>query len=177
MICSIPICLWRLCDTLAWVDTKNGMFIVKSAYHLAAVGGEATNGSTSDTTVAVLQWKNIWNIRGPPVVKTFLWQACNEILPTGNNLHRKGIISDSLCPICGVANETVGHILWNCSSACAVWLECLKPIHRCSLLDDSFTNIMDMLYRKLDADQLQLVAITMRLLWRRRNTWVFDGAF
>jgi hypothetical protein len=58
-----------------------------------------------------------------------------------------------------------------------VWLECLKPIHKCSLLDDSFINIMDMLYQKLDVDQLQLVAITMRLLWLRRNTWVFDGVF
>jgi hypothetical protein len=52
-----------------------------------------------------------------------------------------------------------------------------EPIHKCSLLDDSFTNIMDMLYRKLDADQLQFVAITMRLLWLRRNTWVFYGVF
>jgi hypothetical protein len=82
LICSIPICSRRLSDTLAWVGTQNGMFTVKSAYHLAAVGGEAANGSTSDNTIAVQQWKTIWNIRGPPVVKTFLWQACNEILPT-----------------------------------------------------------------------------------------------
>jgi hypothetical protein len=60
------------------------------------------------------------------VVKTFLWQACNDILPTRANLHKKGIVSDSLCPICGRDGETVAHILWTCPSVVYVWTECMK---------------------------------------------------
>jgi hypothetical protein len=35
MICSLSACPRRGMDTLAWAYTKNGVFTVRSAYHLA----------------------------------------------------------------------------------------------------------------------------------------------
>jgi hypothetical protein len=46
---------------------------------------------------------------------------CNEILPTRSNLHKKKIVEDDLCPICGQDQESTLHILWTCSSAIDAW--------------------------------------------------------
>jgi hypothetical protein len=177
IICSMPICPGRQRDRLAWVGTKNGDYSVKSAYHLANDMGEAEKGSCSDSMPTAHQWKLVWNIAGSRVVKTFLWQASNDILPTRANLHKKGILSDPLCPVCGLESETVVHILWSCPSASDVWLECMKSIHKCSLTEDTFMNLLEMLQRRLDAEGMQLVAVVARLLWLRRNKLIFEGLF
>ena len=52
-------------------------------------------------------WKAIWKIKGSKVVKTFLWHACNNILPTRELLFKKRITSDPLCPICGLVAESI----------------------------------------------------------------------
>jgi hypothetical protein len=109
------------------------------------------------------------------VVKTFLWQACNEILPTRANLHRKKIISDPLCPLCGRESETAGHVLWTCVVAQDVWAECLKSIHKCVASTETFVNILEVLRSRLAEEQLKLVVVIARLLWLRRNRWVFKG--
>ena len=110
-------------------------------------------------------------------MKTFLLQACSEILPTRANLFQKHIISSPLCPICEVESETVAHVLWACPTAKDVWIESFKSIHKCSYLNTNFADIVEMLFNQLEEDQLQLFAVTSRLIWMRRNKWVFDGEF
>jgi ribonuclease HI len=177
LICSIPICPGRQRDRLVWVGTKNGVYSVKSAYHLARECSEAARGSCSDSTAESQQWKNVWHLKGPPIVKTFLWQACNEILPTRANLYRKGIISDPLCPICGLESETVGHILWSCPSASDVWAICMPTIQKCSLTEDTFANILEMMRCRLEDNQMQHWTVIARLLWLRRNKFIFENGF
>jgi hypothetical protein len=110
-------------------------------------------------------------------VKTFLWQACSEILPTRANLFRKKFISSPLCPICELETETTTHVLLECPAAKDVWVDSLKAIHKCSSLNGNFAAIVDMLLTRLEKDQLQLFAVTACLLWLRRNSWVFNGEF
>ena len=61
-------------------------------------------------------WQTCWKLRVPNVVKMFLWKALN-------NLYKKGVTKDSLCPICCLEEETVAHCLWECSAARDVWGE------------------------------------------------------
>jgi hypothetical protein len=177
LICGIPICPRRQGDRLEWVGTKNGIYSVKSAYHLAKEQFESTNGSCSSYSQTSQQWNKVWRIKGAPVVKMFMWQACSEILPTNANLYRKKIIDSPLCPVCELESETVAHVLWACPAAKDVWLESLKSIHKCSLTCANFGAIVDMLDDRLEEDQMQLFAVTARLLWLRRNRWVFHGEF
>jgi hypothetical protein len=51
----------------------------------------------------------------------FLWRACNNILPTKENLYKKKIIDDPKCAICGGDIETLGHVIWSCAVPCDVW--------------------------------------------------------
>lgn len=97
--------------------TKNGEFFVRSAYHLAKDIAEVGKGSCSSNKPLTNIWKEVWSIKGPGVVKNFLWKAWNNILPTRENLKRHGITEDALCPICGRCMETISHILWSCESA------------------------------------------------------------
>ena len=75
-------------------------------------------------------WKVVWKVKGPPVVNLFLWKAYRDILATKENLFRRKIVHDPLCPICGLKIETMGHILWNCGSGKDVWLESTRKLQK-----------------------------------------------
>lgn len=66
-------------------------------------------------------WKNLWSLHVSGVVKIFLWNACNNFLLTKENLFKKKVMSDPLCPMCGVEVENTCHILWHYPSLCDVW--------------------------------------------------------
>lgn len=107
------------------------------------------------------------------MVKTFLWQACNNVFPTKELLFKWHIISDLLCPICCLATETIRHMLWSCPSAKDVWKECSPKIHKCTSDEIDFLHIMAKLMERLD--QLQFVATVARQVWIRRKSIVFGG--
>jgi hypothetical protein len=177
LICSIPICPGSQRDRLVWTGTKNGLFMVKSAYHLAQATNDLGASECLSSVQLAQKWKNIWSIKGPPMVKTFLWQACSEILPTRANLFWKHVLSSPLCPICEIESETVAHALWACPAAMDVWTESFKSIHKCSFIHANFADIVELLFHRLEKHQLQLFAVTARLIWLHRNKWVFDKEF
>lgn len=160
------------------MGTKNGEFSVKNAYHMAKEGDEERYGGSSSGSSATRLWKEVWKVEGPRVVKNFLWQACNEILPTRSNLFKRRIISDPLCPICRLEQEMVSHILWSCTSNSDVWIEsfeCTKKLHKCPSTEDALLNIFEMLHERLPDEELYLVIVIMRQIWLRRNEVVFGG--
>lgn len=134
LICNLAICPGSQPDRLVWRETKNEIFSVRSAYYLAKSMAERGRETCSDGEQMATLWKSLWKVRGPPVVKLFLWKACKNILATKENLYRHRIVSDPLCPICGLETETVGHILWRCGSAKDVWRESTRKLqkeHKC----------------------------------------------
>jgi hypothetical protein len=88
------------------------------------------------------------------VIKLFLWKACRNVLATKENLLRRIIIYDPLCPICELENESVGHILWSCGSAKDVWLESIRKIQKSSNAEKEFINIFIDLVAKLGLKEM-----------------------
>jgi hypothetical protein len=117
LIYNIPISPTRQHDAMVWLGTSNGIFSVKSAYHMAKSKTEECNGSSSNQNLSTQLWKRVSHVKGPPVVRVFLWKACSNIFPTKLNLFKRGIVKNSLCPICKQEGESVEHILWICESA------------------------------------------------------------
>jgi hypothetical protein len=76
-------------DRLVWAGSAKGDFSVKSAYHFAKSLVESTKGSSSSTENVTKIWKEVWRVKGPRVLTTFLWKACANILPTRDNLCQK----------------------------------------------------------------------------------------
>lgn len=174
-ICNLAICPGNRPDRLIWRETKNGIFSVRSAYYLARSMLERGRGSCSSEEKTSSMWKTIWKVRGSPVVKLFLWKACRDVLATKVNLHKRSLVADPLCPICGLEDESVGHILWECGSAKDVWLESSKRIQKSSCTEKDFINTFITLTEKLEPTEVQLFTIIARNLWLRRNKYVFGG--
>jgi hypothetical protein len=68
--------------------------------------------SSTPSTTSI--WKALWKLKVPRAVTMFLWKACKNILLTKENLLKRVISLDSLCPICSRESKSVGHVLWSC---------------------------------------------------------------
>ena len=73
----------------------------------------------------------------------FLWRACSNILPTKDNLVKRGFIKEDLCIFCSLEKETILHILWECPSSQDVWGVCEKNIQKSSLGFSSFMEVVN----------------------------------
>lgn len=87
-ICSLALSPHGQQDKLMWIGNSNGVFLVKSAYHLEKERLIRGRGGCSRATQSSKVWKKIWQLRVPRVVKPFLWRACNNSLPTRDNLFK-----------------------------------------------------------------------------------------
>ena len=62
-------------------------------------------------------WARIWKLHAPNKIKVFGWRACQNILPTCENLVRRRIIEDDICNICHRFPKIAIHALWECGVA------------------------------------------------------------
>jgi hypothetical protein len=150
---------------------------VRSAYHLTIEKMEEGEASCSDNKKSRNLWKKIWNLKGSRVVKFFLWKACNDILPTKEKLHRRKIVPDPLCPFYLIVPETLSHALWTCPSAQDVWAECNGKLHKSVCSDRDFTEILFKVSHGLEDAERHLMVTVARLIWLRRNKFIFKGVF
>lgn len=112
-------------DSYKWNFHKSGDYTAKSGYlSLQASKVQSTalllnNGNDRETD----DWnwhKCIWSPKLLPKIKMFLWKACQNALPTAENLLRRGIQVPPSCCRCGEPETTI-HLLFHCSFAQAVW--------------------------------------------------------
>ena len=106
---------------------KKGLFTVKSAYKVARKvlhGGNLVESLRGCVGKEV--WAALWKLQIPNKIKVFRWRACNDILPTKQNLSKQKIIEDEICPISMRFPESAIHALWECEAAKDVWVGSLK---------------------------------------------------
>lgn len=176
-ICSLAISPRTQQDRMVWAGNKNGVFSVRSAYHLAKDLNSRHDSGCSGCDSMTPLWKRIWKISGPRVIPLFLWQACNNILPTNENLFKRRITTDPLCPICQMEVETVGHVLWSCPAARDVWMEGNIRFQKSCSEEDNFSSIILRLRERLTEEDFDLMACLARQIWLRRNKMVFEDKF
>jgi hypothetical protein len=174
-ICSIFISPGTQEDKLIWAGTKTGSFSVRCAFHLEVDHRTKEMGSVLSRSVTSPFWRRLWKLRVPRSIIIFLWRASNETLPTKNNLFKRKVVADPLCPMCGCDSETSGHILWLCDAVRAVWGLCGEPIQKSSMMVDNFFNIFCCLCNRLNDNVLELFAMIAHKIWIRRNRLVFYG--
>ena len=73
-------------DRLIYKENKAKKFSVTTAYQVALKLHHPQLGEHSQARLDQKMWKRIWSINDPPKVKTFIWHACSNILPTKVNL-------------------------------------------------------------------------------------------
>lgn len=82
---------------------------------------------------------------------------------------------DLSCPLCGLYPETIGHVLWSCASATAVWKESSRKIQKLHIGEPEGLLLFEQWMAHLDDNELELVGVLARFLWLRRNTVVSRG--
>ncbi|XP_059450901.1 uncharacterized protein LOC132181678 [Corylus avellana] len=177
MILAIPLSSRNQEDCMVWRGTVKGEFSVRSAYHLQKKKEEEGRGECSIRSSSRAVWKLIWKLKVPSVEQNFLWKACQDILPTRENLHKRHIIDDPGCPICGLEVETVFHILWRCPSAMDVWGEGDRKFQKSSLNGPQFVQVVERMFQVCNLDEMRLFVGLARRIWLRRNEVIHGGSF
>ncbi|KAL0424121.1 UNVERIFIED_CONTAM: putative mitochondrial protein [Sesamum radiatum] len=119
LILQIPLSRVGMADLLVWHYSPNGLFSVRSAYHLA-LSLISSVGSSNDRWCQN-SWRAVWQAHVPNKVKLFLWRAIRDILPTASKLRRRLSHEVVSCPFCDFSDESPIHTLLRCSFARQVW--------------------------------------------------------
>jgi hypothetical protein len=69
------------------------------------------------------------------------------------------------------------HILWNCPSAQDVWTEYNGKLQKTICRERDFMEILITTGQGLGEEEKHLLVTVGRMLWLRRNKFVFDGIF
>ena len=107
-------------DIWAWELEKHGMYTVRSAHRLLEnqrLHQETELPSSSSDDV----WKKIWKLEVPPKVQVFWWRVMHGFLPARQVLHRRHIESIPHCEVCGAEEESIRHVLIECTIAKNFW--------------------------------------------------------
>lgn len=115
----------------AWHLEKTGLFTVKSAYMLAwNLSKNAVEASSSTATSGEKKlWLALWKTKVQAKIKIFAWKLALDRLPTWVNKCRRKIERQSICQICGSAEEDGFHATVECTKAKAL-REAIREVWR-----------------------------------------------
>ncbi|XP_059436514.1 uncharacterized protein LOC132169501 [Corylus avellana] len=177
IICNIPLSRFDCPDKMVWRATPTGIFTVKSAYFLEQERSHGEGGASSKGNGWKFFWKLIWGLSIPNSTKVFLWRACSNLLPTRDNLLRRGMDLEVGCFLCSQETETILHVLWECPAARDVWGVCDRKIQKMGSLGPDFREIMVKLSERCSSDEMGLIATIAQCIWKRRNNVLHGGMF
>ncbi|XP_075668946.1 uncharacterized protein LOC142638766 [Castanea sativa] len=120
-VLSIPLSIRDCEDQIFWPHTPDGAYSVKTTYK--SLMEEVLNGepSTSDLSLTKRLWKGVWRLQVPNRIKTLLWRAGFDSLPSKANLKKRKILNEDLCPGCKLKSESTFHALWSCTEHSPIW--------------------------------------------------------
>jgi hypothetical protein len=102
--------------------TKNGLFSVKSAYHLAVQWKRESNDTieSSRTTEEYKGWLASWAAQVLGKSKVHMWCLIENELAVGSKLRHRKIKDDVVCLTCG-ETESLVHRFWTCRQPVQAW--------------------------------------------------------
>lgn len=109
---SIPCNFSKGADTCIWQPSSNGVYSVKTGYHISTVS------LSSNKHLRILSpWQKLWERKIPHKVCTFLWRAARYCLPNRYNLQRRGIQVFLSCVLFDGYHENTWHQFISCPYA------------------------------------------------------------
>ena len=166
---SVPLFV-RLEDRLSWKYSAKGDFELKSAYRLV----------TDPLRDASFNGKWIWKLKTLLKIQMFVWKCMHHSIGVMHCLVARGLQVDAYCPRCHVKEESILHMLRDCSFSKNVWqqlggqVNILNFCSSSSLQDWLITNATSNGYHRpgpLPWNQVFLFGIW--LLWKDRNLCMF----
>lgn len=179
------------CDMWAWEPERHGHYSAKSAYRIVE-NAKARPDTDEAAGSGDESWKKLWKLSVPPKVRVFWWRVIHEFLPAKHILHRRHVEPIANCEVCGADQESIRHVLLDCTTAKAFWNRTKETtgIKIPVLHPDTWAR--DLLFDTCGKEQERCVLITsMYALWTLRNNrrheeawpvnvavqWAYDTAF
>ncbi|KAF5176920.1 Reverse transcriptase zinc-binding domain [Thalictrum thalictroides] len=166
-------------DHWCWTLEKNGKFTVSSFAEFLQQEDRLLKGITLQNFPFKLAWSN----KLPPKIKFFVWTVLQGRLQTAHHLVSRGMVLNTICPLCHLNDETSEHLLLSCSVSKLVW----RYFTADNINTDQFfagaTTVKDVLSswpkRKKDTFGNQLWSYLpfaiIWVVWLSRNETVFRG--
>jgi hypothetical protein len=109
-------------DYVTWNYTKNGIFSVKSAYHLRMqiIESQAGRAGPSISCEEHRGWLALWAANVPGKAKIHMWRLIKNGLAVGEELHRRNIKLGIKCIACN-REESRLHHFWGCPHSLRTW--------------------------------------------------------
>lgn len=108
-------------DFWAWNYERSGIYSVKSAYRLLYNRKFENTLAQAPSSSIDEVWKCIWKLNVPPKVKVFWWRVIHEFLPARYILWKRHIEPVAVCEVCGASEESIDHVLIQCTVAKEFW--------------------------------------------------------
>ncbi|XP_048628012.1 uncharacterized protein LOC125608690 [Brassica napus] len=168
-------------DFFVWKYNKSGLISVKSAYWLAS--SLKTSNRLRDViclpSINPIKEK-VWALHTSPKLKVFLWKMLSEALPVAELIKARGLKVDDLCQICGFVEESINHLMFDCTYARQIWALSGIPnpengFHQSSIYVN-FNYLLEL--KKLRwgfTDLRSLWPWIMWTIWKTRNALLFEG--
>ncbi|CAL5186225.1 unnamed protein product [Lathyrus oleraceus] len=109
-------------DKLIWWRDVGGFSVRNAFKRLYTLNMAISNGSD----FRFCELKRLWKATIPWKVKLFGWRWILGALPTRKELWHRGVIlgvEASLCPLCDLEEEFVGHLFLKCGKVKYIWKE------------------------------------------------------
>lgn len=162
-------------DWLAWHYDNAGKFSVKSAYKLAVqtrdqrAGANASSSGTRANQAQPFEWQRIWQQQLPNKVNMFVWRFAHNSLPVRRNLKRRGVKTETICPLCARFDEDCGHLFFKCKQATECWRVLnLDQLRTKLMLCQSGREVLQMIWSLSPEEQRKVIVFLWRL-WSARN--------
>ena len=120
------------------------------------------HGEGSTTEESGFSWKSMWTLQVPNNVRVFPWKMCNNILPTKDNLHKKGVVQDATSMFCEQEVETIIHVIWQCLVAHDVWGACNRYVQKSQSFGTAVMNFLEFFQQQCTKEEFDLCA---RIHW------------
>ncbi|KAM7508459.1 hypothetical protein LguiA_018912 [Lonicera macranthoides] len=119
-----------------------------------------------------VSWIWLWKAVVPNKVKTFVWCACSNVIPTGAKLVKRGLgVVDPCAPRCF---ESIDHILRGCPLSKRVWALSNVPVRVWQGGADLFGWFHGVV-SNLDAEMQGYMLTICWALWYNRSRWVHES--
>lgn len=105
--------------------------------------------------------------------KNFMWRLLKNILPTRQNLSKKGITVDLYCPFCHSCTENSNHLFIECAFAKRIFFS--PPLGIRTLVDSDVFDWITFCLNLKDTWLAQMVCTGMSKLWQARNDLIFKN--
>jgi hypothetical protein len=177
-ILKIPIIDSSQEDSLTWEGTPDGNYTVKSGYQAISYweqttipGAANTSGYNNDL------WGQLWKINVPPKQSYLTWRILNKALPVKDQLFKRGVHTDPLCPRCQNQVETIKHAFLDCFWAQQVWLASPLTINLSNNHFESVCDWYEYMFKHTEKDTKELIVAITYGIWYARNQLIFQEKF